>query len=185
MKSYFIFLLLMVFFSIPTSAGVNNILYEHAVDQCKLTISHDAVEGFAGVIMLRSVNKDFGYCAVSKQQVASSLDYAMKSLVSNKNLKEINSVFLGRLRSYKWIGNFLTQESKTSNQWDSSLGRSLVGNDNAYVNATLNATEVLSPFSAPLQKHGYDITDVECEKIMVNKDKLPYEALCWLVITHK
>jgi len=185
MKRYPIFLLLAFFFSVPATAGVNNLLYEHRFDECNLTISHDVADSFDGVIVIRSLTKDYGYCAVSKQQVALSLAYAMKALVGNSNLKEVSSVFIGRLRSYKWMGDFLIRQSKISADWDSDLGKPLAGSNSTYVNAMLNVAEMLFPFSVPLQKHGYELTGVECEKIMVNNDKLPYEALCWLKIRHK
>lgn len=171
--------------SLPVSAGISQVLHLQTYGDCELTISHDTVVGFDGVIIIRFRTKDYKPCLVSKEKLSENLDKALQYFKSNK-LTEVTSVFLGgKLSSYPWMTEYLISRSKVSNEWNSILGKPISGHANTYVSKVLNSDTILKPFLMPLSKHQYEIMGIDCEKIMINSDKLPYDGLCWISIKNK
>jgi hypothetical protein len=66
--------------------------------------------------------------------------------------------------------------------WDKGSGKPVKGSVNKYVSALLYSKELLEPFSLAVNKNSYEITGVSCEKILINKEKLPYDGICWVSI---
>lgn len=170
------------FFTLNALAGVNTVLYENYTEHCNITISHDAVKGSTGTIIIRPRTADYNYCRLPKEQLSNHLNNALKTLSNKKNLTEITSLFLGRLKSYHWMRDHLIRESVNNEKWNKELGKAINESNIKYVNALLKNKYVLETFSRPLNKHSYKITDISCKKVLINKDKLPYDAMCWLSI---
>ena len=118
---------------------------------------------------------------MSEPLVTSVLEQALAKYKSNSDLAEISSIFLGgRLLSYPWMREYLTKASAKNNEWNIKTGKPRHGNSNAYVNNLLYSDKLLESFSAALKKFDYRITGISCEKILVNKNKLPEDGMCWL-----
>ena len=164
-------------------AGITELLHKASYGECTLTVMHDAVPGEKGVIVLRPGNRAGSACKLARPQAAEVLDKALQKYESSNDLAEITSVFLGgRLISYPWISEYLVNVSENNPGWNRATGKPEQSSINQYVNNILYTNDILAPFSQALQNHGYKITGISCEKILVNKDKLPYDALCWILI---
>lgn len=177
-----ILLTLSIFFAVNVQAGISLTLFEQENDQCTVRALHDAVPGSKGVIMLKVFAGGKTDCKMTKEASATALEGALQHYKSRTDLSEITSVFLGRLVPYKWLNTYLVEASKTSKQWDINKGRPVQGTSNQYVNTLLYKGKVLESFSRVLAKYNYKITGVSCEKVLINRDKLPFDAMCWLVI---
>lgn len=185
-KYQFISILSILLFStLPdwSIAGVSSLLHEAQFDDCTITISHDAVPGSSGTIDIRAFKNKNSRCAVEKSQVSEALNDALKKYKTRGDLSEIEGIFLGRLSvTYTWMSKYLTLISSNDDKWDAKSGKPNNTSINKYVNSVLHSSEVLKPFSQALHHFGYKIIRVSCEKILINKDKLPYDGMCWISI---
>lgn len=182
MKTSLAFLLSLLLVCMNAHAGVTQLLYEETFDKCQIRIEHDAVPGEDGVIVVRPATKDHSYCPVTQQQLNQALDQGLIKFKESKNLAAITSIFLGRTRSYPWMSVFLVENSRNNSGWDPKRGRPVNGSSNQYVNTLLSTRPITLPFSDILKPQGYKVTGISCEKVLINKEKLPYDALCWVTI---
>lgn len=161
-------------------AGASNILYKGKLGNCNITVTHNAVKGRKGVMIISTRSDTL--CKVSRDSVNKVLDSALTNL-KNKNLSPVTSIFLkGKLRTFQWMSDILVAKSKNNSRWNQKIGSPVKGTLNSYANNILFSDVVLRPFSKPLERFHYKITAVICEKIIINKSKLPYEAMCWLKV---
>jgi len=174
----------LVLFVLSSSAytGVSNTLYQATIAGCNVTVSHNAVKGRKATIVIRArVNKE--RCQISRDSIQLILSSAFSKLKQKKHLSEVSSIFLaGKLQTYRWMSRILVARSINNSRWNQKTGRPINGSANSYVNSLLFSDAVIRPFSKPLKKYHYKVTAVSCEKIIINKVKLPYEAMCWLRI---
>jgi len=175
-------ILVLLLFSTPVMAGVTNLLYEEKQDACIVRISHDAVVGENGIIIVRASTKQYAYCKISQQTLSHAFYHGLVKLKENTTLAPVTRVSLGRLQSYPWMKEYLLASSKNNAQWDINKGKPVKGSRNKYVNRLLNSKKVLAAISNPLAEAGYQVKKVSCEKILINKEKLPYDAICWVDI---
>ncbi|VAW79873.1 hypothetical protein MNBD_GAMMA12-3146 [hydrothermal vent metagenome] len=175
--------LLLIIVSIPVYAGISTTLYTAKIADCNVVVSHDSVKGGAGTLVIRARSKASTYCHISQAVIQAALGTALKTLKAKKQLSPITNVFLAnKLRSYPWISKVLVEKSMNNPQWNKKAGKPKSGTANRYVNKILYTTAVLIPFSQSLKQYQYTISAVSCEKILINKNNLPYEAMCWLKI---
>jgi hypothetical protein len=184
----FLFRIVALFLMVATAsgesiAGVVHLLHEVHFGDCNIQVSHDAIAGGSGTLVIRAFDGDHNRCAIAKSQVAGVLKAALKQLQARDDLAGIHDIFLGRLvYQFAWISNYLKVTAANDKTWNVRVGKPANMNINRYVNAVLYSRELLEPFSNVLHQYGFSISGVSCEKILVNKDKLPYDGMCWLVI---
>ncbi len=183
MRNNVLWSLLLTGFSIPLYAGVSTVLYKTKVAGCNIVVSHDSVKGGAGTIVIRARSQAMVLCQISQASLQAALGSALKTLKVKKQLSPVTSIFLAnKLRSYQWMSELLVEKSINSARWDKKVGKPKKGTVNSYVNRLLYSETVLGPFSQSLKQYRFRISAVSCEKILINKNNLPYDAMCWLTI---
>lgn len=182
MKKIPVLTLSVFLFSTSLMAGISTTLFEKDYEGCGVKVVHDAVAGEKGTILLRGRTEKHSYCPISRSQVEEVLGAGLKKLHIQPELSRVESIFIGRLESYPWIREFLVRQSKNSKKWNMKKVRPVSGSNNSFVNSLLDSKTLLKPFSVVLEKSGYRVAGVSCEKILINKDKLPYDAMCWIKI---
>jgi len=172
-------------------AGVSTFLYEKSYGDCNIKITHVAPPGVTGVIYIRSRTNSNKSCPISKPQLRETLFEGMKvyqkywydaAKPKNKEFKRANSIFLGRIKNYPWISEFVVEESSKRSVWNKKTGRPEDRTTNKYINQLMMAKEVLFYFDLVLEQIGMGVSGALCEKVLINKDRLPYDAMCWLSI---
>lgn len=164
------------------NAGVSELLYKENYGACSITAWHDAVPGEKGVIVFKPDNNT-AVCKLSKTQVTNILKNAFEKYQFRKDLSEITSIYLsGRLISYPWLNDYLTNSSKNNSRWNQTIGKPTESSINEYANSLLYSQRLLEPFLLALQQYQYDVTGISCEKVLINKENLPYDAMCWVII---
>jgi len=93
----------------------------------------------------------------------SSTQGAVRAILETADAPEISLSF-GRIERYPWLSELLTRQ-----------GRPPKGKDNAHVAAALRA---LPEFTALFG--GWQVKNVSVEKVLLNKDRLPYDAIVWV-----
>jgi len=181
-KLKYVFLVLLLTFSAELCAGVSNQLYEEKEVSCKLKVFHDAVPGENGVLVIKLFDAQRHDCDISREKAVKALDMALINFKNRNDLAEISSVFLGRLISYKWLSDNLLRMSKDNAAWNVRNGRPVKGTKNNYVNSLLHSSDILQPFYLILSKNNYKVSGISCEKILVNKEKLPFDGMCWITL---
>lgn len=175
--------LMLFVISQPAVAGVTHLLYEEHAGQCRNTVSHDAVAGQPGVIILRPVGSGETPCVINKSQVKSLMEKGLQQYRGRKDLAPVTSVFLGgRLIAYPWLSRYVMEDARKNTLWNVDHGKPVSVSSNEYLNRSLFGAQVLAPFAEALQRYDYEITGVSCEKVLVNKNKLPFDGMCWLMI---
>lgn len=185
MKIRILFVLAVLLISGNVQAGVSTFLCEKSYGECSIKVTHEAATGADnGVLTIRSRNKKNSACNISKQQAREVLYEGIKIYVNIKNSKFAlaDSIFLGRIKNYPWMSEHLVKKADKSGVWDKKTGRPSDRSANAYVSLLLSDREVLFYFNLVLEQIGYGVAGVSCEKVLINKDKLPYDAMCWLNI---
>lgn len=182
MKIKLLLLLVLLSFAVNSQAGISTLLSETVHGDCKIKVTHDAVEGEDGLLIIRSRKNKYDSCKMTSTQVTQALTQGLKEHKNSKKLSAIRSIFLGRLQSYPWLRAYLIDQSKNNKQWNSAAGKPKKGSSNAYVNKLLNSGSALQAIKKPLAGFGYHVTGVSCEKILINKNKLPFDAMCWIKI---
>jgi hypothetical protein len=88
---------------------------------------------------------------------------AVRAILAQAVAPEI-SVAFGRIERYPWLSDLLKRQ-----------GRPPRGKENAYVAAALRAMpEFIGLFD------GWQVVGVSVEKVLLNRDKKPYDAILWV-----
>jgi hypothetical protein len=90
---------------------------------------------------------------------------AVRAILAQADAPEI-SLALGRIERYPWLSELLTRQ-----------GRPPRGKENAYVAGTLRA---MPEFTRLFD--GWQVVGVSVEKVLLNKDKRPYDAILWVTL---
>lgn len=181
-KHTYTYLAFLLLFTADIYAGVRVQLFEEKNASCNIKAYHDAVPGESGVIVLKSFDTKDDKCEITQDKAINALDNAINNYKVRNDLSEITSIFLGRLISYKWLSDYLLKSSITNKNWNVQKGRPRNGTSNKYVNSLMYRSNILEPFSLVLSKYDYKMSGVSCEKILINKEKLPFDGMCWLTI---
>jgi len=178
-KVFFLTLYVNATYAPIASAGVTTALFENQYGACMVRVEHDAVPGEEGVIVVRLRVKNAGDCRLTSSQLSHAIGEGVKRYKSNRNLAEIESVFIGRIYRYQWLSDYLVNTARKDAVWNNKSGKPVKGSSNHYVNTALFSKKLLKPILGELAKFDYKITGVSCEKVLINDKKLPYDAMCW------
>lgn len=167
------FFLLLILFSHVCYAGIKNELLLKQYDECIIDISHSATpDSVTGTIIFKSyrIKEGIHYpCYTNEKNVSASLKKAIQYYSSRTDLKPITSIMIGRLIRYHWIKDYLENNpAPKSNHQE--------------FNKIIFNSSIIEPFKNALDVHNYYLTDVSCEKILINDEGFSIDALCWLEI---
>lgn len=134
-------------------------------------------------------------CKLSQHALERLLDAGLSALPKPRQGTTYRSIFLGRLVRYPWMVAQLIAAAAESNEWDGTRGRAKDRKDNALVARLLFESGAVAPAAQVVARHGYVVTDVSVEKVLVatreqlpddfppeSKGKLPFDAQVWLEI---
>lgn len=146
-----------------------------------LTVHHGGDEGVWGL----GPYSARGECDQSIDwQMAVMEKLLSKALDDQKKIPRTLSV--GRLIETfgrnKEISKRLADAARTSLLWDKKRGRGLKGGDNGAVRTILNENHIYRELVDMFKKHGLIIKVAYVEKVLVGKDKLPYDAMVWFTV---
>lgn len=157
-------------------AGIRTPLLELTAGKCSIRIHHDATPSAkTGVIIFRSYKIVAGIhqpCPPSTNQTRDSLRTAMGTL-TRKKLKPVNEIMIGRIMYYPWIQQYLATQPAYPGKVTQTYRNSLF-NNRKFLN------ETLKPFQDALVDYRLKINKTRCEKILINKQGVATDALCWL-----
>jgi hypothetical protein len=168
---------------------------------CHLKIDYEAKEQ---MLHLRPAIPMGATCEITPVMAQAGLYQALDRQRHNPNLRLI---FLGRVADYQWLSDDLIELSRCSSAqsgwWDGEKGQAIEGSNNAFVADLLEdelghcestrRVPALGAFGAVLAEHGYDMTGVSVEKVLLRDvsgsdewpyagGKFPYDALVHLRI---
>lgn len=163
-------------------AGVRQVLYERSQGDCLYRASHDAVPGQPGVLVINAFRPGGQRCLITYEITHDLVESGTGQLQSRKDLSVITGIFLGRLIRYPWLGPYLREHASHDDQWSRAGGRPVRYHANTYVNRVVSEAPQLAPLRDLLEAGGYRMSGASCEKVLVDHEGLPYDALCWLTI---
>nr|WP_298681900.1 hypothetical protein [uncultured Dongia sp.] len=168
---------------------------------CHLRIEYEPKEQ---MLHLRPAIPTGATCEITPVMVQAGLYQALDRQRHNANL---GLIFLGRVADYHWLSDDLIERSRCSSAqsgwWDGEKGQAIEGSNNAFVADVLEdelghceskrRVPALDAFGAVLAEHGYDMTGVSAEKVLLRDvpgsdewpfagGKFPYDALVHLRI---
>jgi hypothetical protein len=174
--------------SIP-AAGAEVILEAVPAGDCTLRL--EAAENWPS-LRLRASHPNQRPCFVGKEAVIQVLMQAFSEPHPALKSRTFTSLALGRLIDYPWLVQFLALHAARDRGWDSSAGKPAAADINRYVADILSAPEIVLEIEAPLREHGYRISGVSVEKVLVGgfadvpllegpqrKGKIPFDAQVW------
>lgn len=85
----------------------------------------------------------------------------------------------------KEISKRLAEAARTSALWDKKRGKGLKGRDNSAVKTILNENNIYHELIEMFKKHGLIIKVAYVEKVLVGKNKLPYDCMVWFSVNKK
>jgi len=141
-------------------------------------------------LRLRAHENDFMSCQISRVTFNDLVEQAMTDTQSQSI--HFQSAFLGRLIDYPWLAQKLAQHASAHPDWDSNTGQPRAGNINALVAEILSDPEILELVQQPFTIHGYQVTGVSVEKVLVDvagnqawleitpEMRVPYDAMVHL-----
>jgi hypothetical protein len=134
---------------------------------CHLKIEYEAKEQ---MLHLRPTVPTDGSCDITPLMVQTALYQALDRQRGNPDLKLI---FLGRLVDYPWLSNALRNYAMDNSGrlgfWNADTGRSVDGDDNAFVGYAIawKFRGSMPPFGDVLAEHGYRVVGTSAEKVLV------------------
>ena len=170
------------------------------VKACHLKIEYEAKEQ---MLHLRPIIPMGSACDITPLMVQTAL---YQALDNRRGKGSVRSIFLGRLVDYPWLSNALRNYAiDTSGRlgfWNADTGRSVDGDDNAFVAYAIawKFGSSTPPFGDVLAEHGYRVVGTSAEKVLVKpmtitassgivsppqperKGRFPYDALLHLRI---
>jgi hypothetical protein len=179
---------LLLLTSIPAAAGEVIVASVQAGD-CTLRL--EAAENWPA-LRLRASHPNHRPCSVGKEAVIRVLMQAFSEPHPALTSRVFTSLAIGRLIDYPWLVQFLALLAAEDPGWDAAAGKPVTGHINRYVANVLSSPEVVREIEAPLREHGYRISGVSVEKVLVGgfanvpllegpkrKGKIPFDAQVW------
>ncbi len=162
-----------------TSAQPETAFYEHSLsDDCTLTLTKtnqsDSVRA-----RFKNSGSHQNKCNLTRHQTLQAFITLFERLSTKE--PEIKSLGIGRLVDWGWLGRSIHQYAETSPLWPK--------NRKIYVSAAFsnkfveNALQevllepLLSSNNAGMLQRFHSFS---CEKILLDKGRLPYDGLCWI-----
>lgn len=122
-------------------------------------------------------------CVLSKQETVQVYSLVLKTHKDPRDRTAYASLMVGSVGRYPWIQKHLMETARADTAWMPDKGRPADGRTNAYVNRVLSRPAVVDVFNRAAAPYGFRLADMDCEKVSISDDGLPYDAFCWLRIT--
>lgn len=153
-------------------------------------------------LRLRLTRSDDTYvpCDLTEDETVNAVDRLFTTLRETGDTVQYDSLAVGRVLNYVWLGRHLVQAAQSDAAWSVDEGRPTDGTTlNEYVDGLLSRPVVLDAMNRALRGSGYRATDASCEKILISgpgtapsqpdwvpRDaRVPFDAMCWFVLTVK
>jgi len=120
-------------------------------------------------------------CRHTVSELAATLEQGLAGLPAGTALRSIG---LGRLISYPELTDSLKTMAAADTTWDKIKGKGQP-NDNAVAARLLHKSPGVAPLRAVIERHGYRLTGVSVEKVLVTASegsRLPFDAMTWLIV---
>jgi len=158
-------------------AGIETELFSAQYGECTARVIHDAVPySQTATIVFKSYRVADGVhhpCALSGQDARDSLDRALAGYLMKAELKQVTSIFIGRLIHYPWVVKTLEEGAGSGKRGHLS---------HKEFNKLVFGSETIRPFKQAVEEHGYAVTSISCEKLMFYRNGAPRDAMCWLIV---
>jgi hypothetical protein len=184
----------MLFFGAGIPAAGEALIASIPAGEC--TLSLEAAENWP-TLRLRAGHPAYRPCFIDKAAVVEALTQAFAEPHPILASREFTSLALGRLIDYPWLVRFLALRAAQDPHWDVTAGKSRRVHVNRYVADVLSSAEIIREIEAPLREHGYRITGVSVEKVLIGgfdnvpqwegserKGKIPFDAQVWFRLEH-
>lgn len=119
-------------------------------------------------------------CSLTKQQTMSLLEDILQANQKVNGQQVYNAMMIGSIENYSWLQRHLTESARQDKHWSTENAKPLDSNINAYVSQQLSVAEIIATFNLVAEKYGYRFSTMDCEKVFISVDGLPYDAFCWL-----
>jgi len=184
----------MLFFGAGIPAAGEALIASIPAGEC--TLSLEAAENWP-TLRLRAGHPAYRPCFIDKAAVVEALTQAFAEPHPILASREFTPLALGRLIDYPWLVRFLALRAAQDPHWDVTAGKSRRVHVNRYVADVLSSAEIIREIEAPLREHGYRITGVSVEKVLIGgfdnvpqwegserKGKIPFDAQVWFRLEH-
>lgn len=180
----------------PTSAwSQDTTIISAPAGECTLGIEADEKWH---TLRLRAHHPRYRPCNIDQKAMLSLLASAFTKTEPPALQGEYTSLFIGRLIDYPWLSHYLAETAHRDKRWNRMKGRPVSRDINGYSGGLLFNPDLLKPIQAELNKHGYRITGVSVEKVLVGgasdlpspvrkdlKGRLPFDAQVWFQLRKK
>lgn len=183
--------------AVRTYAEDGAVLFETQNPSCRTAI---IVNKRWKVLRVRQSNivENNNRCTATKEDLYAVLAGAFDRMVESGDQTPYESVFLGRIMYFDWLGRHLVERALSDKRWSTKAGKphgdAAALALNAYVGDVLGEAAVLGDLNPAAAIANYVFAGVSCEKTLVSssstkpfepkwtpKDKrVPYDAMCWL-----
>ncbi|MGJ0484231.1 MAG: hypothetical protein ACR65R_06800 [Methylomicrobium sp.] len=174
----------------PTSAwSQDTTIISAPAGECTLGIEADEKWH---TLRLRAHHPRYQSCNIDQEAVLSLLASAFATTEPPALQGEYASLFIGRLIDYPWLSHYLAETAHRDKRWNRKKGRPVSMEINRYAAELLFNPDLLKPIQTELNKHGYRITGISVEKVLVGgtsdlpgpvrknlKGRLPFDAQVW------
>jgi hypothetical protein len=158
--------------------------------ECSLSVEAD---NEWHTLRLRAHHPRYERCEIAQEDMISALVAAFSKTEPPALTGEYSSLFLGRLIDYPWLAHTLATAAYRDPGWNAKKGKPRALEINHYVARVLHNPEWLAPIENVMARHGYRISGVSVEKVLVGgfRDQpfyqgktraglIPFDAQVWL-----
>ena len=139
-------------------------------------------------------------CGITEDETAYAVERLFATLRETGDTVQYDSLAVGRVLNYDWLGRHLVQQAQTDAAWSVNEGRPTDGtNLNDYVERLLSRPVVLDVMNRALRGSRFRASDVSCEKVLISSPdtgpfqpdwvprdaRVPFDAMCWYGLTVK
>jgi hypothetical protein len=144
-------------------------------------------------LRLRAYHPRYEGCEIAQEDMVSALAAAFSKTDPALFTGNFHSLFLGRLIDYPWLSHSLATAAYRDSGWNAKKGKPLTPGINQYVALVLYRKALPASIKDALSEHGYRITGVSVEKVLVGRFRdlpfyrgkapmgwVPFDAQVWL-----
>ncbi len=116
---------------------------------------------------------------MSKQQTQDQLSKILKAADQQK--PQPVTIAMGRLMHWGWLGEYLHKQAKQSVLWPKN-GKIQISTSFAarFTEDSLKNSSLKPALESYMRSSGFSSFKFSCEKIMMDKTHLPFDAMCWI-----
>ena len=179
---------LLLYACIP-AAGGEPVIASVPAGECLLCL--EASENWPA-LRVRASHPNQRSCFIGQETMIQVLSEAFSKPHPTWTSRVFTSLAIGRLIDYPWLVQFLALRTAQDPKWNAAKGKPVKVHINRYVADVLSSPEIVREIEAPLREHGYRITGVSVEKVLVGgfenvpqlkeprrKGKIPFDAQVW------